>query len=123
MRRHEGGKVMEARSDAERAEERRLKKVYSNLPPKQKALAEGLIVQAARLRCYLDELAADIEENGTTELFQQSEKVQPYVRTRPSAQLFAQLDKNYQSVIGKLDDMIVEDAPEVDDLAAFRRGS
>lgn len=110
---------MEERSAAEKAEIARLRKVYKNLPPKQAAIAEGLIVQAARIRCYLDELAADIRENGTTELFQQSEKVEPYVRTRPSAQLFATLDKNYQSVISKLNDMIIDDAPVVDDLTEF----
>ena len=112
---------METRAAAEKAEELRLKKVYSNLPPKQKALAEGLVVQAARLRVYLDELAADIEENGTTELFQQFSNSDPHVRVRPAAQLFAQLDKNYQNIINKLDGMIVEDAPEIDDLDEFRR--
>lgn len=40
--------------------------------PKQKALAEGLINQAARLRAQLDLLNADIAENGLTEMFQQS---------------------------------------------------
>ncbi len=113
---------MNARDAAEKAEIKRLSKVYENLPPKQKAVAQGLIAQAARLRCQLDELNEDIKVNGLTEDFNPYDKPDGgRVRVRPAAQLFAQLDKNYQTVINKLDDMIVEDAPEVDDLAAFKR--
>ena len=50
-----------------------------------------------------------------TELFQQSDKVEPYTRERPEAALFVKLDKNYQSVIKQLDGMIPrDDAPTED---------
>lgn len=88
------------------AEIRRLNRIYANLPPKQKQLAEGLIVQAARLRVRLDELNLDIQEHGLTELFQQSEKVEPYERERPQASLFIKCDKNYQAIIRQLNDMM-----------------
>lgn len=95
---------------AVKKERNRLRKVYSELPPKQLAVVQGLIDQAARLRVQLDELAADIAENGMVEMFQQSEKQDPYERERPSSAIQAKLDKNYQAVIQKLTDMVPADA-------------
>ena len=46
----------------ESAEVERLTEIYKGLPPKQFALAQGLIIQAARLRVRLDKLWAEIEE-------------------------------------------------------------
>ena len=89
------------------AEIRRLRRVLKGLPKEKLVVAEGLIVQAARLRVQLNELYADLEENGRTELFQQSDKCEPYERERPSAALFTKLDKNYQSVMK----LLVEMAP------------
>ena len=111
-----------ARKTTEQGEIKRLSAIYDNLPPKQKALAQGLIVQAARLRVMLDELRADIQENGMTELFQQSEKGEPYVRTRPQADLFVKMDKNHQAIIRQLQDMLPPENDQDDDLAAFRNG-
>lgn len=104
----------------ENSEVKRLRKVYANLQPKQMALALGLIQQAARLRIRLDELNADIEENGMTEMFQQSDKVEPFARERPQASLFVKLDKNYQSIIRQLNDMLPPETEDNDDLAAFK---
>lgn len=103
----------------EAAEIKRLLTIYSNLQPKQKELAQGLIAQAARIRIRLDELNADIEENGLVELFQQSEKVEPYWRERPQAQLFVKLDKNYQTIIRQLNDMLPPEEEADDDLKEF----
>jgi len=107
----------------EKGEISRLSAVYSNLQPKQKQLAEGLIVQAARLRVRLDILNADITKNGLTELFTQSEKVEPYNRERPEAALFIKLDKNYQAIIRQLNDMLPpeEDADD-DEISEYRNG-
>ena len=58
----------------------RLNNIYKDLPPNQYAVAQGLIVQAARLRIRLDTLWEDIRKNGETEKFTQSEK-----QTRMSA--------------------------------------
>ena len=87
-----GGADM-ARTITEASEIRRLTKLYKTLPANEFALAQGLIAQAARIRVNLDKLAADIEANGLTEWFQQSEKVDPYKKTRPEADLFVKLDK------------------------------
>ena len=89
----------------EESEIRRLRRVYSGLPPNTRAVAEGLIIQAARLRVRLDQLWEDIQENGETELFSQSDKTEPYDRERPSARLFTATDKNYQAIIRQLSDL------------------
>lgn len=99
----------------EKSEIKRLTEIYEGLPPKQFALAQGLITQAARIRVRLNQLSANIDEYGMTEVFQQSEKCMAYTRTRPEAELFVKLDKNYQSLIKQLDSMIPTDAaPDTD---------
>lgn len=84
----------------------RLTELYKDLPPKKFEIAQGLIVQAARLRVRLDNLWAQIEEKGETELFSQSEKTEPYERERPCARQFTSTDKNYQSILKQLAEML-----------------
>ena len=105
-----------SRKEAERMEKNpeeleveRLTEIYKGLPPKQFALAQGLIVQAARLRVRLDKLWAELEEKGETEWFTQSEKTDPYERERPASRTFTATDKSYQSIIKQLNDMIPAD--------------
>ena len=109
------------KKNPEQLEVERLTEIYKGLPPKQFALAQGLIIQAARLRVRLDKLWAEIEEKGETEWFTQSEKTEPYERERPASRTFTATDKSYQSIIKQLNDMIpAEDADEEDDLSEFR---
>ena len=96
----------------EQAEIDRLTEIYRGLPPKQFALAQGLIIQAARLRVRLDKLWAELEEKGETEWFTQSEKTEPYERERPASRTFTATDKSYQSIIKQLNDMIPTDAED-----------
>lgn len=96
---------MPKKSTTEAKEIKRLRKVFENLPPNKLEVAEGLIVQAARLRVRLDELWEDIKINGNVEEFCQSEKVGAYERERPAARLFTATDKNYQAIIKQLVDM------------------
>lgn len=79
--------------------------IFKDLPQNKLKIAEGLIVQAARLRVRLDQLWKDIQTNGETERFTQSEKTEPYERERPAARLFTSTDKNYQAVIKQLIEM------------------
>lgn len=94
-----------AKEITEQSEIKRLTKIYKSLPPNQFAVAQGLIVQAARLRVRLDQLWQEIQEKGETELFSQSEKTDPYERERPVARLFTATDKNYQSIIKQLNEL------------------
>ena len=109
------------KKNPEQLEVKRLTEIYKGLPPKQFALAQGLSIQAARLRVRLDKLWAEIEEKGETEWFTQSDKTDPYERERPASRTFTATDKSYQSIIKQLNDMIpAEDADEEDDLSEFR---
>lgn len=94
-----------AKKCTEKSEIKRLSDIYKNLPPNQFAVAQGLIVQAARLRVRLNQLWEDIQENGETEMFSQSDKTDPYERERPAARLFTATDKNYQSIIKQLNEL------------------
>ena len=86
----------------------RLKRIYKDIDGNDKAIVDGLIIQAARLRVSLDIMWEDISVNGDTEMFTQSEKTDPYERERPVARLFNNRDKNYQSIIKLLNDKLPE---------------
>lgn len=90
----------------EKSEIKRLMTIYSELPEKKFALAQGLIVQAARIRVRLNELSMFLDASGMTGLFTQSDKVEPYAKARPEADLFIKLDKNYLAIIRQLDAML-----------------
>ena len=98
-----------AKKTPEQIEIDRLTEIYRGLPPKQFALAQGLIIQAARLRVRLDKLWAELLEKGETEWFTQSEKTEPYERERPASRTFTATDKSYQSIIKQLNDMLPAD--------------
>ena len=89
----------------EKSEIARLSEIYSGLSENQFAVVQGLIAQAARLRVQLDALNRDLRENGLLEMFSQSDKVEPYQRARPAADLFVKLDKNYQAIIRQLNEL------------------
>ena len=69
----------------EKGEIERLSQIYKDLPPNEFAVAEGLIIQAARLRVRLDKLWRDLKKNGEVELFTQSATTAPYEKKRPAA--------------------------------------
>lgn len=116
LKRKETENILKTGKTPEKAEYDRLKVQFSALPPKKAAVADGLMWQAARLRVYLDKLWDDLMQNGTTEMFTQSEKTDPYERERPAARLFVSADKNYQSVMKQLHEMLPAEAPESDAL-------
>ena len=89
-----------------KAEKERLLEIYQELPQKKAELAIGLIERAAFMRVECEDLEADLRENGWTEPFQQSEKVEPYDRARPQGQSYQTLNANYQKIIKQLDAML-----------------
>lgn len=98
-----------ARADRKRkitVEEKRLRKTYEKLPRDHMEIADGLIRRAAFMRVTLEEYEQDLSENGYVEKFTQSEKTAAYERERPVARLYNTLNKNYQSIIKQLSDMI-----------------
>lgn len=85
---------------------KRLEEIYKDIDVKRKDLIPGLIENAAFVRVTLKYLAEDIKENGTTEMFSQSENQQPYSRKRPEADLLNTMQGNYLKFIKQLDDML-----------------
>ena len=95
--------------DPEQLEVERLTAIYQGLPPKQFALAVGLIAEAARLRVRCDKIWTDLQENGEVELFAQGDQ-EPYERERPASRIYTAANKSYQSIIKQLNDMIPKEA-------------
>ena len=89
-----------------RGEKSRLNRIYKDIDKNKKKLAAGLIERAAFMRIEGEDLEADLIENGWTEQFQQSEKLEPYDRARPQGQAYQQLNANYQKVIKQLDALL-----------------
>jgi hypothetical protein len=91
-------------------EESRLKRIYKNIAKDKKDIIDGLIYRAAYMRITLEDYEADLDEKGYVEFFTQSEKTEPYERERPVARLYNTMNKNYQSIIRQLTDLIPTDA-------------
>ena len=85
---------------------KRLEVIYKDIDVKRKDLIPGLIENAAFVRVTLKYLAEDLKENGTTEMFSQSENQAPYSRRRPEADLYNTMTGNYLKFIKQLDDML-----------------
>ncbi len=87
-------------------EDKRLREIYKDLPNDVMKLYDGLIWRAAYMRVTLEDYEKDIVENGSTELFSQSEKTDPYERERPVSSIYNRLIKNYQVVIKQLSERL-----------------
>lgn len=100
--------------EAAKREEIRLKRQFSKIDKKAKAVIAGLIERAAFMRIQLDILEDDIAENGTVEMFSQSENQEPYPRKRPQADLYNSLNTNYQKIIKQLCDLLPKEEKKSD---------
>ena len=108
-----------------RGEKSRLNRIYKDIDKNKKKLAAGLIERAAFMRIECEDLEADLIENGWTEQFQQSEKLEPYDRARPQGQAYQLLNANYQKVIKQLDALlpqVKQSGKEDDGFADFVNG-
>ncbi|WHP40759.1 hypothetical protein QIX46_19735 [Lysinibacillus boronitolerans] len=96
-------------------EERRLKRHYKDLQLDKKAITDGLIRRAAFMRVTLEDMEVDLDTNGFYELFSQSENQDPYERERPVARQYQTMNKNYQSIIKQLSDLLPKEATKEPD--------
>lgn len=102
-----------------KTEKARLEKLYETLPPARKAVAEGLISNAAFMLVELEDLAEDLAKNGWTEKFSQGDQ-KPYDRARPQGQSYNSISGNYQKIIKQLDAMLPkEESIQKDDNDGF----
>lgn len=79
------------------------------VPPDLQACL-GLVDQAANLRVVLEDLAEDIRLNGTTELFCQSDKQEPYTRERPQSAIYSKQLTVYTKVVRQLTELLPKSA-------------
>lgn len=98
-----------------KAEEKRLKRIYKNIDKDKKAIIDGLIQRAAYMRVTLEDYEKDIDEGGYTEMFTQSINTPPYERERPVARLYNTMNKNYQSIIKQLSDLLPKEVVKEED--------
>lgn len=96
-------------------EEKRLRSIYKKISKDNKSIIDGLIQRAAYMRLTLEEYETDLEESGYVELFSQSEKTAPYERERPVARLYNTMNKNYQSIIKQLSELLPKEGPKEKD--------
>jgi len=88
-----------------KAEKKRLEQNYAELSQAKKEVAQGLIERAAFMRIELEDLEADLAENGWVEKFSQGNQ-EPYDRARPQGQTYNAMNGNYQKIIKQLDSML-----------------
>lgn len=87
-----------------------LKKQYKLIDVAHKVNAERLIQRAAYQKATLEDLEKDLDENGWTEPFQQSQNLDPYDRKRPNADLYISLSAQYTRTMKQLDAMLPKGA-------------
>jgi hypothetical protein len=93
-------------------EEKRLRQSYKNIAKDKMLIVDGLIIRSAYMRIALEDYEKDLDENGYVELFTQSDRLEPYERERPVARLYNTMNKNYQSIIKQLTDLLPKEAPK-----------
>lgn len=87
-------------------EEFRLRKIYEVIKEENKSIIDGLIQRAAYMRITLEDYEKDLNNGGYVELFTQSSSTPPYERERPVARLYSTMNKNYQTIIKQLGDLL-----------------
>ena len=85
-----------------KTEKKRIGEILQDMPKNELELSVGLIEEAAWIRVKLRQLREDIDKNGLFELFQQSEKLEPYERERPQAKQYHAFYKDYESAVIRL---------------------
>ncbi|MDM5333425.1 hypothetical protein QUF56_09320 [Ureibacillus composti] len=103
------------KSTAIKKEIKRLDTILANVDETKKSLVEGLIKRAAFMRATLEEMEIDLDENGFTEMFSQSEHQDPYERVRPVATQYQTMNKNYQAIMKQLTDLLPKGPPKEGD--------
>lgn len=83
-----------------------MNKIFSAKSDKEKSFLEALIKRAAFMRIQLEDMEKDLSNNGFIEMFTQSATAPAYERERPTARLYSQMNKNYQTLMKQLSDFV-----------------
>ena len=105
------------------AELKRLTSIYKNIDETRRKVVNGLIERAAYMRIQLEDYEKDINDNGYVEEFSQSDRVEPYQRKRPVADLYNSMNSGYQKITKQLCDILpdIEPEQEIDEFEEFVR--
>ncbi len=87
-------------------EEIRLREIYKEIKEENKSIIDGIIQRAAYMRVTLEDYEKDLDSGGYVEMFTQSANTPPYERERPVARLYSTMNKNYQTIIKQLGDLL-----------------
>ncbi len=90
----------------------RLRRSFKDLSKENQYMVEGLLKRAAFMRVTLEDMEEDLLENGSVELFSQSDNQVPYERQRPTAQLYNSMNSNYQKIIRELAAHLPKEVPK-----------
>ncbi len=91
-------------------EEARLREIYKDIKEENKSIIDGLIHSAAFMRVQLEIYEHDLNTKGYFEMFTQSANTPPYERERPAARLYSTMNKNYQTIIKQLGDLLPKES-------------
>lgn len=86
----------------------KLRRSFKEMEKDKKNLTDGLINRAAFMRITLEDYEKDINEKGSIEMFSQGDQ-KPYERARPVMQFYNTTNKNYQSIIKQLVDLLPDE--------------
>lgn len=93
-----------------KTEKNRLNRQFKEINPKKKEIVKGSIERAAFMKVELEDLEADLRENGYTEKFSQGNQ-EPYDRMRPVANMYNSMSSNYQKIIQQLTGLLPKEKP------------
>ena len=102
-----------------KSEKTRLKGIFKELDENKKKLVTPLIEKAAFMSIELDDLQAQIEQDGWTSEYKNGEN-QYGTKRSPEADTYISLSKNYAAVIKQLVDLVPEPKRKASKLAALR---
>lgn len=99
----------------------RYRKIYNDLPPRKKTLADPLIRNAAFMEIQLEQLQDQINANGTDDEYKNGAN-QFGRKISADLQAYNSLIKSYNMVNQRLENMLPEEKKKESKLAAFRSG-
>lgn len=108
---------MKASQKTRKAKEfKRMKEIYSEISPKQQVICYSMLEEAAFLKVTLEDLRAEISENGTTDEYKNGAN-QFGVKVSASLQSYNQTLKNYFVLLEKIVKMFPISAEKMSALA------
>lgn len=110
-----GTKKKVSKDNRIRKEEKRLREIFKDADEDSMGMNEGLIQRAAYMRVTLEDWEEDINENGIVEMFTQSVNTPAYEKERVVARQYNTMNKNYQSIIKQLADLLPDNVKVVED--------